>query len=193
VACNRCIRLTFSDALRRQQEASTRFMWTTMTRRGSTRTTGTRAALIAPCGMNCRLCRAYAREQMPCPGCRSDDGVKLKTRISCRIKNCSKFERPGIKFCFSCDEFPCEPLEHLDKRYRSKYGMSMIENLSNIKKFGIRWFVRSENKKWRCLQCGEMLCVHKPQCLSCGKTWHRIDKLMERAVGEGRQPSRRAI
>jgi hypothetical protein len=154
---------------------------------------GTRAALIAPCGMNCRLCMAYEREKRPCPGCRNDDGVRPKTRMTCRIKNCTKFERQEIKFCFSCDEFPCARLEHLDKRYRSKYGMSMVENLSSIKKLGIRRFVRNENEKWRCLQCGEMLCVHKPQCLSCGKTWHRIVKLMERAVGEGRQLTRRAM
>jgi hypothetical protein len=164
-----------------------------MIRKRSIEAAGTRATLIVPCGMDCRLCRAYTREQRPCPGCRNDDCVKPKTRMHCHIKNCSKFERPGIKFCFSCDEFPCERLEHLDKRYRSKYGMSMIENLSNIKKFGIRRFVRSENEKWRCLQCGEMLCVHKPQCLSCGRTWRGVNTLTVGAVGEGSEPSRRAI
>jgi rubrerythrin len=62
----------------------------------------------------------------------------------------------------------------------------MIENLSNIKKFGIRRFVKSENEKWRCLQCGEMLCVHKPECPSCGRMWRGMNKLMGRGVSEGR-------
>ncbi|HEY3275920.1 MAG TPA: hypothetical protein VGJ94_04815 [Syntrophorhabdaceae bacterium] len=46
--------------------------------------------------------------------------------------------------------------------------MSMIENLDNIEKFGIRNFVIKEKEKWACPQCGEILCVHKENCPSCG-------------------------
>ena len=38
--------------------------------------------LIAPCGMNCILCRAYTRKNNTCPDCRGDD--KVKSRISIR-------------------------------------------------------------------------------------------------------------
>jgi hypothetical protein len=41
-------------------------------------------------------------------------------------------------FCFKCEKYPCDKLKHLDKRYRTKYVMSMIENLENIKKNGIK-------------------------------------------------------
>lgn len=133
----------------------------------------TRAALLAPCGMNCRLCRAYGREHNPCPGCRNDDGPKSNACVTCGIKNCRKLAEREMRYCFRCDEFPCLLLDKLDERYRSKYGMSMIENLLNIKNLGIRQFVRSENKRWHCRQCGEMLCVHKPQCQSCGTTWSK--------------------
>jgi len=44
----------------------------------------------------------------------------------------------------------------------------MIDNLNRIKKVGIRQFIRDEKVKWRCPECGEMICVHKPDCLSCG-------------------------
>ena len=71
------------------------------------------------------------------------------------------------RYCFSCDSFPCARLNHLDERYRAKYGMSMIENLVNIKKVGIRQFIKSEKEKWACPECGEMICVHEPQCLFC--------------------------
>ena len=133
----------------------------------------THAALIAPCGMNCRLCMAFARERKPCPGCRFDSASKSKSCMLCRIKNCTKLQGEKIRYCIDCDEFPCERLKHLDKRYRLKYGMSMIENLSCIEQKGIRRFVRCENEKWKCPRCGELLCVHKPQCLSCGRVWHR--------------------
>src|SRR5271157_4705617 len=119
-----------------------------MNRTRSTKTMATHAALIAPCGMDCRLCRAYAREHRPCPGCRKNDGPKSNACVVCPIKNCIKLVGQELKFCFDCNEFPCTRLEHLDKRYRSKYGMSTIENLLNIKKLGIRQFVRNENEKW---------------------------------------------
>lgn len=127
--------------------------------------------LIAPCGMNCRLCSAYTRSLNPCPGCRSDDSPKPKTRSGCRIKNCANLKSGRARFCFSCGDFPCERLKHLDKRYRTKYGMSMIENLELIKSSGVREFVRREKRKWACPSCGEILCVHLECCNNCGRKW----------------------
>lgn len=143
-----------------------------------TKLTKTNPTLIAPCGINCRLCRAYARDRKACPGCRGDDRFKLKTRVTCRIKNCEKIAKGGIKYCFSCSEFPCERLSHLDNRYRTNYGMSVIDNLMNIKQFGIRKFVRNENERWPCPECGGIICIHKPQCLSCGHTWRSLPGLL---------------
>ena len=142
-----------------------------MTPDRSTKTNTIRTTLIAPCGMNCRLCLAYMREKKACPGCRGDDSVKSKTCVTCRIKNCEKIVQGRVRYCFSCDSFPCARLNHLDKRYRTKYGMSMIENLEHIRKFGIKHFVQMEREKWACPECGEIPCVHKPQCLSCQHKW----------------------
>jgi hypothetical protein len=137
----------------------------------STKTNTIHTTLIAPCGMNCHLCHAYIRDKKTCPGCRDDDSLKSKTCVSCRIKNCEKIVQDEAVYCFSCDSFPCDRLKHLDKRYRTKYGMSMIGNLENIRKFGIRNFIRNEKEKWTCPKCGELISVHKPQCLSCGHKW----------------------
>jgi len=142
-----------------------------MTQTRSTRTNTIRVTLIAPCGMNCRLCRAYIRDKKACPGCRDGDSFKSKACVSCRIKNCENIAKGRAKYCFSCSSFPCDKLNHLDKRYRTKYGMSMIENLENIRKFGIRNFIRNEKERWTCPECSELICVHKPQCLSCGHKW----------------------
>ncbi len=132
---------------------------------------GINPALIAPCGMNCRLCYAYMREKDPCPGCRGNDSVKPKTRVTCRIKTCEKLVRNQARYCFDCDTFPCDRLKHLDERYRTRYGMSMVHNLASIKERGIRRFIRDEKKSWACLACGETLCVHQPQCPACGRPW----------------------
>ena len=142
-----------------------------MTQERSTKTNPILSTLIAPCGMNCSLCYAHARNKNVCPGCRGDDSVKSKTRVMCRIKNCEKIAQGRGRYCFSCDSFPCDRLKHLDKRYRTKYGMSMIDNLVYIKKSGIRQFIQSEKERWSCPACGEIICVHKPQCLACEHKW----------------------
>ena len=121
--------------------------------------------------MNCRLCRAYIRDRNPCPGCRADDADKPKTRVICKIKNCENITKGKARYCCSCGSFPCDSLNHLDKRYRTKYGMSMIDNLKNMKMSGIRKFIESERQKWTCPDCGQIICVHNPQCPSCGHKW----------------------
>ncbi len=130
-----------------------------------------KSTLIAPCGMNCRLCRAYIREKNACPGCRADDSLKPKTRVICKIKICDKLTKAKVKYCSNCDGFPCVNLKNLDKRYRTKYSMSMIGNLENIKQFGVRDFVRQEKERWACSKCGEIICVHKENCIHCGYNW----------------------
>lgn len=137
--------------------------------RSKTKSTG--AALIAPCGINCRLCRAYARDRKPCPGCRGDDTHKSISCMTCQIKNCPKLVEGEFKFCFGCDEFPCKRLTHLDQRYRTRYGTSPVDNLRSLQRIGVRTFVKNENKKWACPECGAMICMHKPQCPSCGYIW----------------------
>ena len=127
--------------------------------------------LIAPCGMNCRLCRTFIREKSSCLVCRENNRLKPKTRVICKIKACEKLTKDKIEYCSSCDHFPCANLNHLDKRYRTKYGMSMIDNLENIKQFGIRNFIKQEKEKWACSKCGETICVHKESCISCGCKW----------------------
>jgi predicted RNA-binding Zn-ribbon protein involved in translation (DUF1610 family) len=59
----------------------------------------------------------------------------------------------------------------LDNRYRTKYVMSMIDNLKNIREFGIRVFIKNEKEKWACPECGEIICVHKENCIFCGYKW----------------------
>jgi hypothetical protein len=125
--------------------------------------------LIAPCGMNCSICMAYLREKNKCPGCRLFNKIEPVTRARCKIKNCQTFKRSKSKFCFECEEYPCNRLKHLDKRYRTKYNMSMIENLENIKKLGLREFIKNEKIRWTCLYCGGTICVHRGYCYTCGK------------------------
>lgn len=111
--------------------------------------------LIAPCGMNCGLCKAFLREKDPCPGCGMLGQNACKTRTGCKIRNCDK--RRGER-CFDCSEFPCEALMHLDGRYRAKYGMSQVNNLRYIRRYGLEAFLGKEEQKW--VSEKGVMCVH---------------------------------
>jgi hypothetical protein len=123
--------------------------------------------MIAPCGMNCGICLAYLRDKNICPGCWSDNGHKSNSCINCIIKNCELLQKTDSKFCYECSKFPCTRLKQLDKRYRLKYKMSMIENLNYIKEFGLANFEQKESIRWKCGICGGIICVHRGICLKC--------------------------
>jgi hypothetical protein len=128
----------------------------------------TETQLIAPCGMNCGICLAYLREKRKCPGCRVEDTNKAPTVVRCIIKNCEMIKRSQSGFCFECEIYPCKRLKQLDKRYRTKYSMSMIENLESIKGIGSSTFIENEHERWHCTKCGGVICVHRGYCLHCG-------------------------
>jgi len=128
-----------------------------------------KTSLIAPCGMNCGICMAYLREKNTCPGCRAADTNKAISVVRCKVKNCEVIQKGKVKFCFECESFPCERVKHLDKRYRTRYAMSMIENLENIRRIGIRKFLQNEKVRWACPHCGGPICVHNRYCYACEK------------------------
>jgi hypothetical protein len=128
-----------------------------------------RKVLIAPCGMNCSICSGHLREKKKCPGCRLQDPDHSDYCRKCIIKNCDFFKTSNKKYCSFCEKYPCKRLKALDKRYRKKYGMSMLENLDMIKEKGIMKFMEHENKRWECSECGGVINVHRFVCSHCGK------------------------
>ncbi|MBE9103301.1 DUF3795 domain-containing protein [Vacuolonema iberomarrocanum] len=130
----------------------------------------TRHELIAPCGLDCRLCQRYNRNKKPYPGCRGDDHLKLSSCLNCKIKNCL-VAKQEIQFCSECNEYPCKLVKALDKRYRKSYGISAIDNLNHIQEFGLDRFIEEQKKNWVCMGCGETLCMHQKECMHCGRVW----------------------
>lgn len=121
-----------------------------------------RTNLVAPCGMNCAICSAFLRTKNRCGGC-------ADANCSCR-RNCTVAACEQVKgWSHTCDNFPCRRLKQLDKRYRTKYRMSMLDNLAAIQRDGIRAFVKSERERWTCADCGGTIDVHHHRCSACGK------------------------
>ncbi len=129
--------------------------------------------LIAPCGMNCGICSEYLAFKhdvkskgirMPyCTGCRPRD-----KKCAFLKKRCSLLLEGRVQYCYQCPDFPCQGLQKIDKRYRSQFRMSMIENLECIKKNGVRQFLAAQEEKWKCPECGGLICCHNGICFNCG-------------------------
>jgi hypothetical protein len=129
--------------------------------------------LVSPCGMNCGICRAYLARKYEisrqrgrvswCEGC-------LPRGKNCYIKRgCKRLSKHEVQSCSECKTMPCDKLAHLDKRYRERYGMSMIENLKIIKEKGVDEFLSDQAEKYFCPNCSTgVLCVHDNKCFNCG-------------------------
>ncbi len=128
--------------------------------------------LISPCGMNCGVCIAYLRDKKPCMGCRIRSENKPKHCTTCRIVNCEYLAKTETKFCFECEKFHCIRMKQLDLRYRKNYRTSLIENLKQIQKLGIKYFIKCEEEKWTCPLCGKTMSIHRDFCLNCKTNVH---------------------
>jgi hypothetical protein len=96
-------------------------------------------SLIAPCGMNCGTCIAFLRDKNKCPGCRVYSADKAISIQRCIIPKCVYLDKTDSKFCYDCEKYPCKRVKQLDKRYKTKYNTSFIENLTIIKEKGTIW------------------------------------------------------
>lgn len=123
--------------------------------------------LIAPCGMNCGICKAYIREKNKCPGCAELDPYLKSYRRGCTVRNCETIKSNESGYCYECETFPCRRLKQLDKRYSTKYNMSMLENLGIIKEKGIEALLAREAEKWKCSECGGVISCHDGICMNC--------------------------
>lgn len=133
--------------------------------------------LVAPCGMNCSVCSAYLAATHDLKG----KGIRMPYCTGCRprgkncaylMKNCDLLAKKKVRYCYECPTFPCKQLSTIDKRYRTRYRMSEIENLHRIRDEGIRSFLKAEEAKWKCPECGGTVCCHNGICYDCG-----LDKL----------------
>ena len=85
----------------------------------------------------------------------------------------------NVQFCFECADFPCKNLVGLDKRYKERFRMSMIENLRAIKEKGMEEFLKGQEEKWKCPECGEMICCHNGLCYNCDLDKLKVKKKYE--------------
>jgi hypothetical protein len=131
-----------------------------------------KAEMIAPCGMNCNVCRAVLDKEgknKKCPGC-------VPREMGCIHGKglCEELVRSEVRFCYKCDDFPCARLKRLDKRYRTRYHYGFIEALEFIRENGMKNHLANEKTLWKCPECGGTVCIHNGKCYKCLRTVRKI-------------------
>ena len=131
------------------------------------------AELIAPCGMNCGICKAYLAYSRGVPYKKGEvshcSGCLVRNKNCAFIKrDCEKLRKKQVRFCYECADMPCGRLSKLDAYYNAHYGKSMIENQKMIKTQGMDEFLEKQAEKYRCPSCGDIISVHDGKCYACG-------------------------
>jgi hypothetical protein len=127
--------------------------------------------LVAPCGINCAVCMRYLatkkakNKELKIPKC---EGCRPSNKKCAFIKSqCDILKNGKANYCFECNQFPCRRIETLDRRYRTRYNVSLISNLTEIENMGVSNWLRKEEAKWKCTSCGGTISVHDKKCYDC--------------------------
>ena len=90
------------------------------------------ADMIAPCGLDCSICKRALAETGRCAGCRGPNDNKPEfCSERCGIILCEKRKSNGYSFCDECPDFPCADVMEKETRYGSQYPLREfpLENL----------------------------------------------------------------
>lgn len=144
--------------------------------------------LVGICGLYCGTCPSYLAfrkkdmekiemmslekgldfQELQCDGCLS--GRVASGCRTCRhgFRTCAAEKQ--VKWCFECDEFPCQRLEdfeHVHVVNGVSHHINVINDLHYMKKYGIEDWVRVQDMEARCPGCGEVLYWFDRECPDC--------------------------
>jgi hypothetical protein len=161
--------------------------------------------LVGVCGIYCGACLLYrahkdsdeklmqylasiglSRDKVHCEGCVSGD-VSV-TCAECAYRDCAK--QRGLTFCFECKDMPCEKIVELaEKRSRSNNLPHLTlcpTNLKTLRQIGVGEWLKQQESRWKCIQCGRKMHWYGESCPDCGtgffdatKEAHSLGKLQD--------------
>jgi hypothetical protein len=143
---------------------------------------------IAPCGLYCGVCRIryateendlnylkrlakiYARrfpeialaspDELWCDGCLSER--RFVFCQECSIRSCTQSR--GYQGCYECDSFPCDLIGEFPMPIGRKV---ILRTIPYWREHGTEEWVRSEEERYRCAECGQRLFRGARQCEFC--------------------------
>ncbi|MEJ2248459.1 MAG: DUF3795 domain-containing protein [Candidatus Lokiarchaeota archaeon] len=143
--------------------------------------------LLSPCGLYCGVCAIYIAhknnntkfkqvlfpvykafvknvEEISCTGCLSS-GVVFPVCKKCPIKDCTQSK--GIEGCYQCDEWPCKFIENFPIPVARKV---IKRTIPTWRELGTEEFVRLEEERYHCPDCGNKLFRGAKRCNKCGNS-----------------------
>jgi hypothetical protein len=101
-----------------------------------------------------------------CDGCLSG-GTLAPHCQACEIRICAANNQDDSR-CSQCKELPCERVTSLmrmgDYLHRDEY----LPNLAKIREMGVQEWIKYEEERWLCPQCGRPISWYDAQCAGCG-------------------------
>lgn len=119
-------------------------------------------AMLAPCGMNCKVCYKHCYHKKPCPGCLNNDMGKPEHCRKCTVKDCVRSK--GYQYCFRCPEHPCRLIKNLEKSYNKRYRASLIKNSEFAREHGIEKLMERQREEYTCRKCDGIISLHDREC-----------------------------
>ncbi|MFC1887181.1 DUF3795 domain-containing protein [Candidatus Cloacimonadota bacterium] len=98
---------------------------------------------ISVCGLNCARCDLH--EQNECKGCRGTQDKHWSP--NCKLLACA--DSKGLKYCFECEELPCEILRSFASDAHDHHRIT-VENLLKMKKLGLQEWIKQQDKVMFC-------------------------------------------
>ena len=121
--------------------------------------------MFAPCGMNCLVCYKHCYHKKPCAGCLNSDRGKPEHCRTCKIKDCVKTKE--LSYCFECSDYPCRLIKSLEKSYSIRYQACLMENSEFVRQYGLDLFMKAQEKRYTCPNCGGIISIHDRECSEC--------------------------
>jgi len=160
--------------------------------------------LAAICGLYCGACSVYraGRDENPqiieeiaqaiakhlpvpvdelnfdnlnCDGCLGGGRISPHCR-DCAIRLCAE-QKPGVVHCAECNDFPCSIITDFNNDGLPHHA-EVIENLAHMREIGVENWIREQEKRWKCPNCGTSMHWYGGTCNKCGTVQpDRLSKL----------------
>jgi hypothetical protein len=111
-----------------------------------------------------------------CQGCKSE--VLFEGCKGCKIRYCAS--QKGVEACILCPDYPCQDVtgmkEYIDHNLKHElpHIAVIFRNMEGVKESGIENWIKDQDNRWRCPQCGASFTWYQETCNQCGRELESI-------------------
>ncbi len=102
-----------------------------------------------------------------CDGCVSG-GTLAPHCQRCNIRLCAIDKQKDAR-CIECKELPCGRITNLINMGNYLHRAEYLPNLKKMKEMGVEKWVKYEEERWSCPQCGLPISWYDSECARCGE------------------------